>query len=128
MRGCSGGGGWHVWLLQEACVVARGGMHGCFGGYVVALGGACVVVPRGHAWLLWGACMVARGCVVAQGGAWLLWGACMVDSMGHAWLLPGGACMGYDEIWRYDQLAGGTHPTGMHSCSLHVNMALRGIN
>ena len=24
--------------------------------------------------------------------------------------------MGYDEIWRYDQLAGGTHPTGMHSC------------
>ena len=29
---------------------------------------------------------------------------------------PGGACMGYDEIRRYDQRAGGMHPTGMHSC------------
>ena len=27
-----------------------------------------------------------------------------------------GACMGYDEIRRYNQWAGGMHPTGMHSC------------
>ena len=25
--------------------------------------------------------------------------------------------MRYDKIRRYDQCAGGTHPTGMHSCS-----------
>ena len=28
----------------------------------------------------------------------------------------GEACIGYDEIRRYGQCAGGTHPTGMHSC------------
>ena len=50
------------------------GMHGCSGGCVVALG-VCVVALRGHAWLLWGACVVA----------------------------PRGACVGYDQIWRYDQ-------------------------
>ena len=32
----------------------------------------------------------------------------------------GGACMGYDEIRKYDQCAGGTHPTGMHSCITSV--------
>ena len=63
------------------------------------------VCPHGgHAWLLHGVCVVAprggmRGC--CWGDAWLLWGA----------------CMGYDEIQRYDQWAGGTHPTGMHSCT-----------
>ena len=54
--------------------------------------GACVVAPGhgGHVWL--------RGaCVVAPGG-------CMVAPGGHAWLLWGeGACVGYDEIWRYGQ-------------------------
>ena len=53
---------------------------------------------RGCAWLLTG------------GHVWLLWGACVVALGGHAWLLlggvaapGGGACMGYDEIRRYDQ-------------------------
>ena len=106
LRGCSRGG--HAWLLRGrgACVVAPGGacvdalgggMCGCSWG----AGGACMVAPGGHAWLLWGAC------VVAPRGAWLLWGGCMVAL---------GACVGYDEIRRYGQWAGGTHPTGMHSC------------
>ena len=85
---------------QGACMVAPGG-HAW-----LLPGGACVVAPRGHAWLLWGACMVALGgmhgcsggaCMVALGGhVWLLLGVC-------AWLLLGGACVGYDEIQRYDQ-------------------------
>ena len=107
MHGCSGG----------ACMVAWG-VHGC--------SGACVVAPRGeHAWLLPGG---MHGC--SKGGhAWLFWGACvvalggmhgcsrgvcMVALGGHAWLLWGG--MGYDEIRRYGQWVGGTHPPGMHSC------------
>ena len=99
------GGGGHVWLLW-------GGVHGCSGG---------------HAWLLWGACMVARGGVhgCSRGGAWLLLGgACMVarggmcgcSQGGHAWLLRGGwgGVRGFS--MRYVQWAGGTHPTGMHTC------------
>ena len=102
-------GGECAWFLWGACVVAPGGVHGYSWG-------ACVVAPGGCAWLLWGG-----GCVVALGGcAWLLRG-------GHAWLLlggacvvaRGGACMGYDEIRRYGQWAGGTHPTGMHSCFIY---------
>ena len=57
-----------------------------------------------------GACVVAAGgcgvCVVAARGE----GACMVAARGRAWFLQGGmrgcsggACMGYDEIWRYNQ-------------------------
>ena len=109
MRGCSGGG--HVWLLWGWAWLLWGGMRGCSGG---------------HAWLLGGACMVAPGegtCVITPGG-------CMHGcSGGHAWLLPGGACMvalggmhgcsgGACVVFsmRYGQWAGGTHPTGMHSC------------
>ena len=101
-------------LLWGTCVVAGGGMSGCWGVYMVARGhawlqgamrgcqGACVVAGGGHVWLL-GVCMVAgRACVGAggghvwlPGGVWLLggaWlrGACTVAG-GHAWLL--GACM-----------------------------------
>ena len=68
-------GGWHVWLLQGVC--------GCSRGYMVCS-------QEGRAWLLRGACVVAPGgCVVAARGV------CMVAL--------GGACMGYDEIQRYDQ-------------------------
>ena len=87
-----------------ACVVAWGGMHGCSGGHAWLLqGGMCGCSRGGHAWLL-GGCMVSLG-----GCAWLLPGVCVVAP---------GACMGYDEICRYGQWAGGTHPTGMHSCHL----------
>ena len=103
--------GGHVWLVP-------GGVHGCSGGHAWLLGG--------HAWLLRGVCMVALGgmrgcsggaCVVARGHAWLLaGGVCMVA--------PGGACMGYGEIWRCGQWAGSTHPTGMHSRCWCVHMCV----
>ena len=113
VRDCSGGAcmvalGGHVWLLRGghpwlflggACVVAPGGC-------VVALGGHAWLLPGGHAWLLRGG---VRGCS-GGGCAWLFLGGCMVAR---------GECMGYDEIWRYGQWAGGTHPTGMHSCYLN---------
>ena len=81
-------------VARAGCMVAPGG-----GGHAWLLWQACVVVPVVHVWLLWGVCMVAPG-----GHVWLLWGA-------HAWLLlggmhgcsRGGACVGYDEIRRYDQ-------------------------
>ena len=86
-------GGGRAWLLP-------GGMHGYSRGEgCMVAWGPCVVALGGHAWLLPGGV-----CVVAPGGcAWLLPGGC-------AWLLLGGvhgcswgACMGYDEIRRYDQ-------------------------
>ena len=45
---------------------------------------------------------------------------------GRAWLLRGGggACVGYDEIRRYGPWAGGTHPTGMHSCFIYFFLKL----
>ena len=64
-----------------------------------------------------GACMVAAGgaCMVALGGMH----DCLGGMHGCSWGVHGcswGVCMGYDEIQRYGQWAGGTHPTGMHSC------------
>ena len=82
------------------------------------------VCPQGCAWL-WGVCMAAggRGVGVVKGGhAW--WrGACVVKrgmhgKGGHAWQ-RGGMCGEGGHAWnmtRYSQWAGGTHPTGMHSC------------
>ena len=76
-----------------------GGMHGCSGGCVVALGGrawllpgACMVALGGHVRLLWGACMVAPGGHVwwLLGGHGCSGGAYVVAPGGRAWLLPGG--------------------------------------
>ena len=98
------------YVFTGVCLsTGEGGMHGCSWG-------ACMVAPGGHAWLLGGAWLLTGGCVVAPGGVYgCLGGACMVAPWGCAWLL-GGACMGYDNIRRYGQWAGSTHPTGMHSC------------
>ena len=110
MRGCSGG---HAWLLRGACVVAGG--HACLlqGGHACLLWGVCVVAPGGHVWLLgwWGHAWLLGGMHGCSGGhAWLLQGACVVAPGGHTWLLWGAcvvalgvACVGYDEIRRYDQ-------------------------
>ena len=127
-------------MFLQVSVCPQGGLHGCQGVCVVAggicgcrgVGGMCGCC-WGHAWLL-GACMVARGwhvwllggmhgclgaCMAPGGHAW--WRGCAWQR-GHAW--QRGACMvrvawvGYDEIRRYDQWAGGTHPTGTHSCFL----------
>ena len=119
MRGCSGG---HVWLFRRACMVAPGGA-------CVVAWGACMVA-WGHAWLLWGGMSGCSGGHVwlflggmhgcSGGHEWLLRGACVVALGGHVWLL-GGVCMvaprgcAWDTM-RYNQWAGSTHPTGMHSC------------
>ena len=100
----------HAWFYSGACMVLFGGA--CvvlFGGVCVVLfGGACVVLFGGMHGFIRGACMVAPGervwllgghaWLLPGGCAWLLWGGCVVSSM------------------RYSQWAGGTHPTGMHSC------------
>ena len=90
------------------------------GACVVTLGGCAWLLPEGgHAWLLWGMGGM-HGC--SWGGAWLLpgggghvcmvalgvmhgcsRGSCMVAPGGVCVVAPRGACMGYDEIWRYDQ-------------------------
>ena len=76
-----------------------------------------------------------RACMVDEGHAWWMRGMC---GRGHAWQVGGvhgrGACVTggcawqggmhgkhtppdrYYDIWWYGQWAGGTHPTGMHSC------------
>ena len=98
---CPQGG--HAWFYSGGCVVLFGGA--C----VVLFGGACVV-------LFGGACVVLFGgvCVVLfGGGAWFYLGGC-------AWFYSaGGACVVFSvfpDTMRYGQWAGGTHPTGMHSC------------
>ena len=92
VRGCWGGAcmvaGREACMVAGGCVWLPGGMHGCWG----------------HAWLL-GGMHGERGACMANGGVWQR-GACVAK----------GVCVGYDEIQRYDQLAGGTHPTGIHSC------------
>ena len=92
-------GSWCVWH-GGACVA--GGMHvGDWGGACMAEGHACLgggvggMHGWGHAWP--GACVVG--------------GACMVRGM-HG----GGACMAGETA----TAVGGTHPTGMHSCTCRI--------
>ena len=119
--------GEHVWL-PGACVVDRvcvwllgaymvagehtwlpGGMHGCQG--CMAAVGACVVA-MGHVWLLGGmhGCRVhvwLLGAFMAKGGMHGKGG--VHGKGGHAWqrgacMVKGrGACVGYNEIQRYNQ-------------------------
>ena len=82
-------------FIRGACVVLfRGGMRGFI------RGGVRGFIQGGHAWFYpGGACVVLFG------------GACVV--------LFGGGCMVFpvfSDTMRYGQWAGGTHPTGMHSC------------
>ena len=106
--GCSGGGvhgkggmrgeGGHVWQ-RGACMV-KGGMHGEGGGMVK---GACMAKGE-HAW--------QRGACMAKGGhVWRKMG-CGEREGGHAWYAPPRDTASH--------CAGGTHPTGMHSCLLCV--------
>ena len=69
--------------------------------------GACVVLFGGMHGFIRGACVVLFG-----GHAWFYSG-------GPAWFYSGGACVVFSvfsDTMRYGQSAGGTHPTGMHSC------------
>ena len=91
-----------------ACVVARGGVHGCSGCVCGFIWGVCVVLFRGHVWFysggvhgfIWGACMVLfGGYVVLFGGhAWFYLGACVVLFRGHAWFYSGGV-RGFSIVW-----------------------------
>ena len=70
------------------------------------------MVARGHAWLQGGACVVLFG--GAGGMCGFIWG-------GMRGFIQGGACMVFSvfaDTMRYGQSAGGTHPTGMQSCSI----------
>ena len=79
-----------------------------------------MVVVGGHAWhggvWQWGMACVARGaCMDGRGCVW--WGG----MCGRGVCMAGeGACMAHmsppADTMRYDQWAGGTHPTGMQSC------------
>ena len=69
-------------MVKGACMV-KGGMCGEVGACVVCQGGM-------HGCL--GACVVAGGACMVKGGMHGK-GGCMVK----------GACVGYDEIWRYNQ-------------------------
>ena len=87
-------GGGHAWFYL-------GGMHGfIWGVWVVLFGGmggfiwGCVwFYLGGHAWFYSG------------GHAWFFWGRCVVFSV-------------FSDTMRFGQWAGGTHPTGMHSCDM----------
>ena len=83
--------GRRAWLLQggHAWLLPGGGVHGCSQG-------ACMVAPRGHVWLLPGGCVWQRGGMHGKGGMRGEGGECVVCTVSHC--------------------AGGTHPTGMHSC------------
>ena len=137
MHGCLGGRAWLHW----GGMVLFGGMHGFIrGGHVVVTYlGACVVnLLGGHAWFYswghvwfysWGHVWFYSGGHVwfylggMRGFMWgacvVLFGGCMVLFRGHAWFYSGGACVVFSvfsDTMRYSQWAGGTHPTGMHSC------------
>ena len=116
-----------VMFLQVSVILSTGGA--C----VVAPGG-CMVAPAGggHAWLLQGGMRGCsggggmHGCSRGVGGAWLLQGACMVAPGGVCGFFRGVACVFFSRgacvvfPMRYGQWAGGTHPTGMHSCSVRA--------
>ena len=72
-------------------------------------GGACMVLLGGHAWFYSGG---VRGFIRGERAWFYSGGACVV-------LFSGGACVVFSvfpDTMRYGQSAGGTHPTGMHSC------------
>ena len=136
MHGCSRGA--CVVLFGGACVVTPGGhvwfylggMHGCSGGVCMVAWGCVWFYLAGHAWLLQGGvCGFIRGHAwfYSGGHAWFysggmrgfIRGHAWFYSGGHAWFYSGGACVVFSvfsDTMRYGQWAGGTHPTGMHSC------------
>ena len=94
---------WGKVIFSQASVILSTGAGACVvpGGVCGCRGGACVAAGE-HAWLLGGVCG-SQECILG----------------GHAWLLGGGVVAGGRRAWdtaRYGQWAGGTHPTGMHSC------------
>ena len=81
-----------AWLHQGGMCGCMGGMRGC------TRGGVHGFIQGGVHGFIWG-------------------GACVVLFRGHAWFIQGGHAW-FSQFFRiqWDQWAGGTHPTGMHSC------------
>ena len=63
-------------------------------------------------------------CLSTPGGGMhgFIRGACVVLFGGHAWFYSGGVGRAwfFSDTMRYGQWAGGTHPTGMHSCTVSM--------
>ena len=104
------GEGGHAWFYL-------GGMHGfIWGAYMVLFGGWHTwFYSGGHVWFYWGGMhgFIQQGCMVLLGGhVWFYLGGM------HGF--SGGGCAWFFQFFldtmRYGQSAGGTHPTGMHSC------------
>ena len=107
-------------IFSQACVKNSVHREGC-----AWQGG---VHGRGCAW--WGACMAGGACVARGGGmhgrgACMANGACMVGGVHgglacvvgqHAWQGGGHVWWGVCMAGKTAIAAGGTHPTGMHSC------------
>ena len=100
-------GGMHGFIQGCVCGFIRGHVWFYLGGMCGFIWGACMVLFREHAWFYLGG---MHGFI--QGGmCGFIRGACVV--------LFGGACVVFSvlsDTMRYGQWAGGTHPTGMHSC------------
>ena len=94
-------------------------MHGCslWGGCAwFYLRGACVVLFWGHVWFYLGG---MHGYIRGGHACFYSGGACKVLFGRHAWFYSGGHAwffQFFSDTMRYGQWAGGTHPTGMHTC------------
>ena len=126
--------GGHAWwwggVHAQGGHVCLGGMCGwgeCMARGVLGCGGVCpegACMARGHAWL--GACMLggmhSQG-AMAEGHAWLghaCWGGMRGWGLGLGAWMPGGMCAMPPSLILQDtfgQWVGGTHSTGMHSCT-----------
>ena len=73
--------------------------------------------------MVWGRCLVLGGYLVPGGGVWS-WG--VPGPGGGGCLVPRGSALGGGGWFLLETgtAAGGTHPTGMHSCSC-LNFVLR---
>ena len=125
---------WGKVIFSEACVknsVRGGGMHGREG-----MPGRGCAWQGEHAWQwehVWqgerawqGGCVWQRGTCMIGGHVWR--GACMVGVCMIGGVHGRDTCVA--DTTRYSQWAGGTHPTGIHSCSssIFLGFQLRYIN
>ena len=103
--------GGHAWFYLGGCAWFYLGGHAWF-----YSGGVCGFIQGGHAWFYSG----GHVWLYLGGVRGFIRGACVVlFGGGHAWFYSGGVCVVFSvflDTMRYGQWAGGTHPTGMHSC------------
>ena len=105
-----------MFLQVSVCPHRGGGMRGfIWGGVWFYLGGVHGFIRRGvHGFIRGGMCGFIRGaCVVLFRGG--MHG--FIQGSVHGFI-RGGTCVVFLDTMRYGQWAGGTHPTGMHSCLL----------